>query len=141
MLAGGAVWRILEAITGGAKGQLAHDRAHLRFVAQQGADGPQVTAKRIAGRAVGRKRGTKPLHRVGDHAPDQGFLGWKVIVQRGDIHPNLGRHLAGAQPLETAFGDLVERGLDERLVAVFPMAVCGSHRGRTHASIKHLIES
>ena len=53
------------------------------------------------------------------HAPDQRFLGREIVVQRRDVQADACRHFARSQSLETTLGNLVEGGLDERLLALF----------------------
>jgi hypothetical protein len=55
-----------------------------------------------------------------DHAPDQSFLGWEVVVKGRDVEADLGGYLPGAQPLEAAFSDLVESGQYQRVPAISP---------------------
>ena len=88
-----------------------------------------MIAKLIRRRAVRCQRRAKAIHRVRDDAPDQRLLCGEVIVEGRDIQTDARGDLARAQPLETPLGDLVEGGLDERLLTVLLVRARGMRDG------------
>jgi hypothetical protein len=65
------------------------------------------------------QRGSKSLHYGVENAADQRFLGWKVIVERRDVDPDLTGDVSRPQTLKTMLGDLIERRLDQLLASLF----------------------